>query len=211
MTLTIQAAAAAGLKEETIVSNISSLDPSVFQDINSLASNASLGRWTVLAGETFHPVDFPCVASSCNVQCTMYNVQCTVPCHAMLHCVISQPCHTVAVLAYGRGLGGPKPSQPLQPLLRSFNTSSLMQPLTSLAFPAVQPYTGLRLCVVHSRAFATVDEKPYQPYNGPNSSGKFTKLFSFGARSFAIWRLDQVSDDKVRLAASTACVTQTSG
>lgn len=80
-----------GLNEETIVGNISSkLDPSVFQDINSLASNASLGRLTVLA----------------------------------------------------------------------------------------------------------VDEKPYQPYSDPNGSGKFSKLFSFGARSFAIWRLDQVPNGK---------------
>lgn len=90
MILTIQAAAAAaGLNEETIVGNISSkLDPSVFQDINSLASNASLGRLTVLAGEAFHPVGFHCVASRRTAR--------FMPRCAVLYCAVL--CHITPML-----------------------------------------------------------------------------------------------------------------
>lgn len=32
--------------------------------------------------------------------------------------------------------------------------------------------------------------KPYAPFSDPTNSGFFSKLFSFGARSFSIWRLN---------------------
>lgn len=45
------------------------------------------------------------------------------------------------------------------------------------------------LLSVHTLAFA-VDGQPYSPLSDPSSSGEFERLVSFGARSFAIWRLD---------------------
>lgn len=38
---------------------------------------------------------------------------------------------------------------------------------------------------------------PYGPYSDPAGTGNFSKLFSFGARSFSIWRLNDPSYSNV--------------
>lgn len=50
---------------------------------------------------------------------------------------------------------------------------------------------------LYARSRLAVNGAPYQPFSDTAKTGNFSKLFSFGARSFTIWKLKQGRHHKV--------------
>jgi hypothetical protein len=51
--------------------------------------------------------------------------------------------------------------------------------------------------LLYVRVHAAVNGNPYGPFSDPLSTNSFQKLFSYGARSFSIYRLDTPNNKEV--------------